>query len=172
MRKFYLIIVGLLIGVLSFTGTSYAANYTVKPGDTLYKIAVNNGTTVDTLTSLNNLNTTVIYPGQVLLVSGSGQAPSDNTTPAPSTQQQYTVQPGDTLYLISKAYGTTVDTLMSQKNLSCTVIYPGQVLLVSGSGQAPSDNTTPAPSTQQYTVQPGDTLYLISKAYGTTVDAL
>ncbi|MGB4504354.1 MAG: LysM peptidoglycan-binding domain-containing protein, partial [Syntrophaceticus sp.] len=121
--------------------------YTVQPGDTLYLISKAYGTTVDALMSQNNLSSTVIYPGQVLLVSGSGQAPSDNTTPAPSTQQQYTVQPGDTLYLISKAYGTTVDALMSQNNLSSTVIYPGQVLLVSGNGQAPSDNTTPAPST-------------------------
>ncbi len=156
MRKFYLVIVGLLVGILAFSGNSYAAGYAVKPGDTLYKIAVNHGTTVDTITSLNNLNSTMIYPGDVLQLPDSGQTPGST--------QQYTVQPGDTLYLISKAYGTTVETIMSQNNLSSTVIYPGQVLVVSGSGQAVG--------TQQYIVQPGDTLYLISRAYGTTVETI
>ncbi|CEO90456.1 LysM peptidoglycan-binding domain-containing protein [Syntrophaceticus schinkii] len=164
MRKFYLVIVGLLVGILAFSGNCYAASYTVKPGDTLYKIAVNNGTTVDTLTSLNNLNSTMIYPGDVLQLPDSGQTPG--------SAQQYTVQPGDTLYLISKAYGTTVDAIMSQNNLSSTVIYPGQVLLIPGSGQAPPSSTAPTGATQQYTVQPGDTLYLISRAYCTTVDAI
>jgi N-acetylmuramoyl-L-alanine amidase len=164
MRKFYLVIVGLLVGILAFSGNCYAASYTVKPGDTLYKIAVNNGTTVDTLTSLNNLNSTMIYPGDVLQLPDSGQTPG--------SAQQYTVQPGDTLYLISKAYGTTVDAIMSQNNLSSTVIYPGQVLLIPGSGQAPPSSTAPTGATQQYTVQPGDTLYLISRAYCTTADAI
>ena len=164
MRKFYLVIVGLLVGILAFSGNSYAAGYAVKPGDTLYKIAVNHGTTVDTITSLNNLNSTMIYPGDVLQLPDSGQTPGST--------QQYTVQPGDTLYLISKAYGTTVDAVMSQNNLSSTVIYPGQVLLIPGSGQAPPSSTAPTDATQQYIVQPGDTLYLISRAYGTTVETI
>lgn len=156
LRKFTLVIVGVLVGLLSFSGIGYAANYTVKSGNTLYWIAVNHGTTVDTIMSLNNLNSTMIYPNQVL------QLPNSESGSA----QQYTVQSGDTLYLISKAYGTTVDKLMSLNNLSSTVIYPGQVLQVQG-GQASTPGTG-----QQYTVQSGDTLYWISRTYGTTVDKL
>ena len=165
MRKFSTVIVGVLVGLLTFSVIGYtantanaanAANYTVKSGDTLYLIAVNNGTTVDTVMSLNNLDSTMIYPNQVL------QLPNGESGSA----QQYTVQSGDTLYLISKAYGTTVDKIMSLNNLSCTVIYPGQVLLVEG-----EPASTPG-TNQQYTVQSGDTLYLISKAYGTTVDKI
>jgi N-acetylmuramoyl-L-alanine amidase len=157
LRKFTLVIIGVLVGLLSFSGIGYAANYTVKPGDSLYWIAVNHGTTVDTIMSLNNLNSTMIYPNQVL------QLPNSESGSA----QQYTVQSGDTLYLISKAYGTTVDAIMSLNNLWSTVIYPGQVLLVQG-GQA----STPGTGQQQYTVQSGDTLYWISRTYGTTVDAI
>jgi LysM repeat protein len=165
LRKFSTVIVGVLVGLLTFSVIGYtantanaanAANYTVKSGDTLYLIAVNNGTTVDTVMSLNNLDSTMIYPNQVL------QLPNGESGSA----QQYTVQSGDTLYLISKAYGTTVDKIMSLNNLSCTVIYPGQVLLVEG-----EPASTPG-TNQQYTVQSGDTLYLISKAYGTTVDKI
>ncbi len=157
MRKFYLISAGLLVGLLTFGSPSYAANYTVNSGDTLYRIARNHTTTVNTLISLNNLNSTTIYPGQTLQLPDNGQAPSAS---------QYTVQPGDTLYLISKAYATTVDEIMSLNNLCSSEIYPGQVLQLPGSGQAP------APQPKQHTVNSGDTLYLISKTYATTVDEI
>ena len=153
MRKFSLIIVVLLIGILAFGNMGYAASYTVKPGDTLYLIATRNGTSVDTIMSLNSLSSTMIYPGQVLILPEKGT-------------KQYTVQPGDTLYLIAKSFGTSVDSIMSLNGLSSTVIYPGQVLLVSGSGQAPKGKT------QQYTVRPGDTLYLIAQHFGTSVDSI
>ncbi len=42
--------------------------YIVKSGDTLYKIAQNNGTTVTELVNLNNLPTTNLSIGQVLLI--------------------------------------------------------------------------------------------------------
>lgn len=164
LRKFSTVIVGVLVGLLAFSGMGYAANaadaanYTVKSGDTLYLIAVNNETTVDTIMSLNNLDSTMIYPNQVL------QLTNDESGSA----QQYTVQSGDTLYLISKAYGTTVDKIMSLNNLSCTMIYPGQVLLL----ESESEPAATPDTDQQYTVESGDTLYLISKAYGTTVDKI
>ncbi len=153
MRKLCLIIVVLLVGIIAFGNIGYAASYTVKPGDTLYLIATRNGTSVDTVMSLNGLSSTMIYPGQVLILPDKGT-------------KQYTVQPGDTLYLIAKSFGTSVDSIMSLNGLSSTMIYPGQVLLVPGSGQAPIGKT------QYYTVQPGDTLYLIARSFGTSVDSI
>ena len=44
-------------------------SYTVKSGDTLWKVAMNNDTTVANLKKLNNLSTVVIYTGQSLKVS-------------------------------------------------------------------------------------------------------
>jgi len=66
----------------------------------------------------------------------------------------YTVQPGDTLYLIGQRYGTSAWELQKANNLDSTWIYPGQTLWVPGQG----GNT--------YVVQPGDTLYLIGQRYG------
>ncbi len=56
--------------------------YTVKPGDTLYNIAVKNGVTVDLLKRSNGLKSDVIYPGQVLVIPKNNTAP-DNQTPIP-----------------------------------------------------------------------------------------
>lgn len=55
-------------------------SYTVKSGDTLYRIASQTGTPINTLLSVNGLRlTSIIYPGQVLKLSGSNTA-----TPAPA----------------------------------------------------------------------------------------
>lgn len=69
----------------------------------------------------------------------------------------YKVKSGDTLYKIGLAFNTTASKLMSDNNLSGTMIYPGQTLSV--------------PATA-HTVKSGDTLYLISKQYGVTINAI
>lgn len=48
------------------TGSSSNKTYIVKSGDTLYKIAQNNGTTVTDIVNLNSLPTTNLSIGQVL----------------------------------------------------------------------------------------------------------
>lgn len=60
----------------------------------------------------------------------------------------YTIEAKDTLYTISRMFNTNVNKLMTDNNLSSTMIYPGQVLNVPG---------------QTYTVKHGDTMYLIAQ---------
>jgi N-acetylmuramoyl-L-alanine amidase len=69
----------------------------------------------------------------------------------------YRVVSGDSLYSISRTFNTTTQDLMRTNNLSGSVIYPGQVLIV---------------DSNQYTVKSGDTLYLIAKRYGISLDSL
>ena len=67
------------------TTPSGTTTYTVKSGDSLYGIASKTGTPINTLLSLNGLTLkSVIHPGQVLIVSGSGSTTS--TTNPPTTE--------------------------------------------------------------------------------------
>lgn len=74
----------------------------------------------------------------------------------------YTVQSGDSLYLISNRYGVTVPQLKSANGLTSNAIYPGQKLAIPGG----------ATTGTGYTVVRGDTLYLISKRFGVSVNTI
>ncbi|MHC5373015.1 LysM peptidoglycan-binding domain-containing protein [Enterococcus sp. LJL120] len=136
-------------------------SYTVKAGDNLYRIALNNGTTVANLKSLNNLTSDNIYVGQVLKVSGTAAASASATTAATAsstaaaststddtkTDTTYTVKAGDNLYRIALSNKTTVAKLMELNDLSSEAITVGQTLIVA----------------ETYTVKAGDTMYSIAK---------
>jgi N-acetylmuramoyl-L-alanine amidase len=104
-----------------FAGQAFAAQYTVKPGDSLYLISQKFGTTVDTIMKANGLTSTTIYPGNVLNIPSA-------TSVSGSTK--YVVKSGDTLYIISRRFNTTINTLVNLNGLKSTTIYPGQVLNV------------------------------------------
>jgi LysM repeat protein len=141
--------------VMAVPLTALAATYTVRPGDTLGAIANANNTTVAELVRLNNiLNPNQIYVGQAL------KLPEQSAPPKAVT---YTVKAGDTLGGIAAAHKTTVTELVKLNNLTNpNLVRVGQILTVSGSAIAPV----------RYTVAAGDSLWLIAKKYGSTVDKL
>ncbi|WP_066634626.1 LysM peptidoglycan-binding domain-containing protein [Desulfolucanica intricata] len=118
------------------TTTTYLVYY-VQPGDTLWVISNNYGTSVNKLVQSNNLKSSMIYVGQRLLIPLNGGRSYDS--------QKYVVKYGDTLYLIAKRFGTTVSKLVSTNNLKSYNIYPGQVLYI------PADNSIPSPAPQNPT---------------------
>lgn len=72
----------------------------------------------------------------------------------PAQAATYTVQPGDTLYLIGQRYKIGAWELQLLNGLPDTWIYPGQVLWIpDGQGRV-------------HVVSPGDTLFLIGQWYG------
>ena len=94
--------------------------YTVKSGDSLYKIANRYNTSVSVLQSLNNLTSNNLSIVQQLKIPASSTS-SSNT---------YTVKSGDNLYSIARKFNTTVDAIKRKNNLKTTVLSVGQILKI------------------------------------------
>lgn len=114
--------------------TSTSGTYTVKAGDTLYRIAHNHGISLRTLLSVNGLSeTSTIRPGQQLVVSGSAQATTSysSTQTVSSGAKTHTVKAGEGLWRIARTYGLSLEQLKALNGLTSNVIRVGQVLKVS-----------------------------------------
>lgn len=134
--------------------------HTVIPGDTLWKIALKYGTTVDKIVVANNLDPAkYLAIGQKLLIPV--QTPGE---PAPQPTVTYTVVAGDVLWKIAQKYGTTVSAIAQINNIDPNRIYVGQKLVIP-TGSVP----LPQPQPIYYTVAAGDTLWKIAQKYNTTV---
>lgn len=95
--------------------------YTVKSGDALYSIAKKYNTTVNAITTLNNLTSNNLSIGQTLKIPVSTQNTMEKT---------YTVKSGDTLYSIARKYNTTVSELINRNNLKTSNLSIGQELII------------------------------------------
>ena len=101
--------------------SSNVINYTVKKGDSLYKIANSYNTSVSSIQNLNNLKSTNLSIGQVLKIPSSSGNVSNQT---------YTVKKGDSLYQIAKRFNTTVDSIKAKNNLKSNTLSIGQILKI------------------------------------------
>ena len=124
------------------TGTYVRSTYIVAEGDYLSRIAVDNNTTTAELIRINNLKSdTDIRPGQVLKIpvktSGAPTPPPVSTQKpqqtTPSKQEKtkiIVVQQTDTLSLIAKLTGNTVNEIKSLNGLSSDKLSQNQKLKV------------------------------------------
>lgn len=123
------------------TGAYIRSTYVVAEGDYLSRIAVDNNTTIAELIRMNSLKSdTDIHPGQVLklpvkqtnLTSSSENIPKPKV-PTPSQQEKtkiIVVQQNDTLVLIAKLTGNTVDEIKRLSGLSNDQLSTNQKLRV------------------------------------------
>jgi LysM repeat protein len=118
--------------------------YTVRPGDSLWKIANTNHVTVSDLKNWNGLHSDLIYAGQTLLL----QPPHEQTV-------TYTVKPGDSLLSIAKKYGVLIADIKLQNGLTNDMIRVGQTLII------PKEKGTYT----AHTVQAGESLSTIARDY-------
>lgn len=129
--------------------------YTVKKGDSLWKIANKYNTTVEKLKSANNLKTNTLSIGQKLVIPSISVSPEVSDT--------YIVQKGDSLWSIANKFNMTVSELKNLNNLTNNLLSIGQVLKIKDSSN--NGKTT-------YTVQKGDSLWVIANKYGITTEEL
>lgn len=92
-----------------------------------------------------NLVTAAATAGLIITAFGTSASAQENT---------YTVQPGDSLWKISKVNNVSIDNLKTWNQLSNDSIYVNQKLSLN------------------YTVKTGDSLWAIARTYGTTVKEL
>ena len=137
--------------------TERTTEYVVQRGDTLYQIATRFDTTVERIVEENNIsNPNLIYPGEVLRITNV-----DNQV----RNIEYVVVRGDTLSQIARKYGTTVQSIVENNNISNpNLIFPGEILNLSSVTYDRYDTLHTI-----YRVKRGDTLTKIAREFNTTV---
>ncbi len=125
-------------------------NYTVKPGDTLSKIAHKYNTTVRAIKAANSKSSDVIRVGEKLVIPVSGESKSSGSvsTPAPApaasiapsttgSTRIHVVKAGEYPATIARKYGMTSSELLALNGITDPrKLQVGQKLKVSASGSA------------------------------------
>ena len=130
-----------MLGIFQ-TDASILDTYTVKSGDTLWKVSAAVSVTVNDLKLLNGITTDAISVGQVLKLKPDSHL--------------YIVKSGDSLWLIANKFGITVTSLKALNGLVSDSIYIGQSLKT-------------MPDTISYVVKTDDMLYTIATKFNVTV---
>lgn len=132
--------------------TSAVQQYFVTKGDTLWLLAERYGTTVDKLTGWNPQAQSGLLQGQALLLP----VYLENGSIC------YTVQKGDTLYLISSRTNRSINEIKQAGSLTSDALVPGQKLYL------PVART----GLSYYLVKSGDMLWSIAKNHNVSLENL
>lgn len=143
--------------------------YTVKNGDTLYKIANQYNTTVSVLMNINNLNNSNLTINQQLLIPKYDE--NEKEKEIENNGIEYIVKSGDTLYKIANTYNVTVNQIKDANNLTSNTLSIGQKLLIPDI-EATIEKEINESENLNYIVQKGDNLYNIANKYGVSVNAI
>lgn len=125
-----------LVGAFMAPAAAQAATHTVSQGESLFAISQSYGISLNSLMEANGIQGSLIHPGQQLYVpeNGSGSGSS------------YTVQPGDSLFLIGQEFGLSYQEIMSANGLSTSDIYAGMSLYIPTSGAVAGQQSGPQTS--------------------------
>ena len=136
------------------TGTYYM----VKEGDSLWQIARRFDLDSKNLQQLNGMTTSVIFPGDRLLVA-TGSQPS-------GAEFYYQVRSGDSLWIIARKYNVSPKEIKRWNNLNGNMIHPGNKLLLKVADSGATVTET------YYQVRSGDSLWTIARSHNISPDEI
>lgn len=118
------------------------------------------------------------------LINWFNKEVEEDSTIIVTEEQYHYVRSGENLGVIAQKYRTSVRSIMNWNNMSSTRIYPGQKLVVKLKVEKPvekekndakenkKDQSRNLIDGKFYKIQKGDSLWLVSNKFGTTVDDL
>jgi peptidoglycan DL-endopeptidase LytE len=124
--------------------------YTVRPGDTLYRISRSFGVSIEALKKANALEGDSIKPKQVLTIPTQRGKKTDEVARKSSNRiskklsgetDSYVVQKGDSLYSISKKLGLSIEEIKKMNGLQTSTLKIDQVLLLPKDGSRLDEET-------------------------------
>lgn len=171
------------------------ATYTVKAGDTVSSIAGRFGLATASVLALNGLGwKSLIFPGQVLKLTGGTATPAPAAPVAATTGGRYTIQKGDTISRIAAKFGVSTQSVLTANGLSwSSIIYPGQTIAIPGTvlaaenvssvtpvtpPPAAAEPTTPVVSNpapvlnSSYRIKTGDTISSIARTFNVSIQSI
>ena len=151
-----------------------ARRHRVKKGENLWLIARRNGVPLADLVAWNRIDPEAwLMPGQLLELRDSSEPSVPATTAAAKRESgRYVVRNGDNLWLVARRHGVSVDALRVWNRIDPDDwLMPGQVLELSGPS-VPAPAATTKRERRRYIVRNGDSLWLIARRHGISVDEL
>lgn len=108
--------------------------YRVKSGDYLGKIASQHKVTVNQIKQWNNLKNNNLSIGQRLLIHPNNSTTNTSNKAVSSNTKEYIVQPGDSLWSISKKFpGISIENIKEWNGISGSQLKPGKRLKINQS---------------------------------------
>lgn len=143
-KRCFLLLTAALILVLSIFESLADWTYTVRRGDTLFKIARRYGSTVTAIRRRNGLNQWTVRIGQRIVI------PTAPRQVAARGGWYYTVRRGDTLFKISRRVGLSVTRIRAANGWISSVRIGQRIIIPTGKATAATATRRTSSSTNAY----------------------
>ncbi|MDK2895965.1 MAG: hypothetical protein PWP04_85 [Candidatus Atribacteria bacterium] len=152
---------------------SKSNEYIVQAGDNLWDISRKFDVPLKSLLESNNLSEkSILRVGQKLKIPSSASLAQKE--PPQTSTLIHRVEKGESLWVISRHYGVSMESIMSRNHLNPDSILAIGMELVIPTSSASSGQSSTSTKVEgfYYQVQKGDSLWTIAQKFGTSVDAL
>jgi LysM repeat protein len=129
-----------------------AGSYTVKPGDSLSRIASRHGVRLGALLAANKMAvTSLITPGMTLALPAGATTPGNSSQNGnPGASGTYTVKAGDSLSRIASRHSVKLSALLAANSMTISsLITPGMTLVLPAGATAATPDSTSSEAPQQ-----------------------